>query len=60
MKLSKKKENELYGIVYEEIMQARLKVWKMKDNVNISIAEIDEILYNLGNEAPNKVIALFK
>lgn len=30
MKLSKKKETKLYEVVHEEIMQARLKIWKMR------------------------------
>ena len=57
--LSKKRENELYNEVYEEIMQARLKIWKMKDNKNVSIAEIDDILSDLCMKAPQKAIQLF-
>ena len=57
--LSKKKEKELYNEVHEEIMQARLKIWKMKDNKNVSIAEIDDILSDLCMKAPQKAIQLF-
>lgn len=57
--LSKKRENELYNEVHEEIMQARLKIWKMKDNKNVSIAEIDDILSDLCMKAPQKAIQLF-
>lgn len=57
--LSKKKEKELYNEVHEEIMQARLKIGKMKENKNVSIAEIDDILSDLCMKAPQKAIQLF-
>lgn len=60
IKLSSKKEHKLYSSIHEEIMQARIKIWKMKDNVNISIAEIDDILSDLASSAPQKAIDLFK
>jgi len=59
MKISKKKSEQLYNIVHEEIMQARIKVWQMKDYANISIAEIDNILSDLCKKAPQKSIGLF-
>ena len=60
MLISKKKRTELYETVTEEIMQARIKIWKMKDNKNVSIAEIDDILRQLSIDAPQKSIDLFR
>ena len=60
MALSKKKETELYNDVYESIMEVRLKIWEMKDNPNISIAEIDDILSDLSMNAPKSAIEIFK
>ncbi len=60
MKLSNKKETELYGIVHKEIMDARIKIWKMKDSKFISIAEIDDILSDLCKTAPKNAINIFK
>lgn len=60
MAISKKKENELYETVHEEIVQARIKIWKMKDQPKISIAEIDDILSDLTISAPKKAIDIFK
>lgn len=59
MELSKKKETELYGVVHEEIMQARLKIWKMRFDEKPSIAEIDDILSDLCIKAPQKAIDCF-
>jgi hypothetical protein len=58
--LSEKKTTELYGIVHEEVMQARLKIWKMKDDKNVCIATIDDILSDLCKNAPQKAIDFFK
>jgi len=60
MKLGNKKTTELYGIIHEEIMQARIKIWGMRHNKYISIAEIDDILYDLTISAPKKVIESFE
>ena len=57
--LSKKKETELYGVVSEEIRQARLKIWKMRFDEKPSIAEIDNILSDLHKNAPQKAIECF-
>lgn len=54
--LSEKKKTALFGIVHEEIMQARIKIWKMKDDKNVSIAAIDDILSDLCKTAPQKAI----
>ena len=59
MVLSKKKTTELYSTVHEEIMTARIKIWKMRDDKNISIAEIDDILSDLSTSAPNKALEVF-
>jgi len=58
--LRKVKEDLLYTTVHEEIMQARLKIWKMKDDKNISIAEIDDILSDLCIKAPRMAIGCFE
>jgi hypothetical protein len=47
---------KLYSIVHEDIMQARIKIWKMKDDKNISIAAIDDIISDLSMSAPQKAI----
>lgn len=60
MAISKKKENQLYETVHEEIIQARIKIWKMKDQEKISIAEIDDILSDLIVSAPKNAIDVFK
>ena len=60
MKLSNKKKRDLYNLVHEEIMQARIKIWKMRNDPNVSIAEIDDILSDLINSAPKKAIDLFE
>ena len=60
MKLSNKKKTELYNVVHEEIIQARIKIWKMRNEPNISIAEIDDILSDLTISAPKKAIDLFE
>ena len=59
-RLSKAKETLLYGLVHEEIMQARLKIWKMKDDRNVSIAAIDDILSDLCKTCPQAAINIFK
>ncbi len=59
-KLSYKKEVELYRLVYDAIMDARIKIWKMRTNKSINIAEIDDILFDLAKEAPQKAIDCFK
>lgn len=56
MKLSKKKESELYGAVHDEIMKARIKIWKMRFDEKPSIAVIDNILSDLCIKAPQKAI----
>jgi hypothetical protein len=57
--LSKKRQDLLYDTVHEEIMQARIKIWQMRNNKNISIAEIDDILSKLCVSVPDKAIGCF-
>ncbi len=33
--------------LHEKVMQARIKIWKMRFNEKISIAEIDDIMEDL-------------
>ena len=58
-RISNKKKDELYSNVHESIMQARIKIWKMKDQKDISIAEIDDIMSDLLMNAPKFAIDLF-
>lgn len=59
MKLSVKKQQELYDLIHEEVMQARMNIWKMRFEENVSIHEIDKILSDLCFKAPEKVVDLF-
>lgn len=58
MKLSKKKSQQLYDVVHEEIMQARIKIAKNPDQV-ISTKEVDNILSTLCYSAPAKACEIF-
>lgn len=61
MPLSKKKETELYGVVHEEIMRARIKIARLTlDAPNGLGRELDNILSDLSMNAPQKAIDLFK
>lgn len=57
--LSERKKDQLYRSISDDITDARIKIWKMKDQRNISIAEIDFILYELSVKAPKNAIDLF-
>lgn len=62
MKLSKKKEDELYTQVYNDIMKVRLEVLK-KYNTNVPnspLYEIANLLQELSFNAPQNAINLFK
>lgn len=59
MKLSKKQKQKLYDLVHEEIMKSRIKIWKMRNDANISISEIDNIMSDLSVKAPQKATELF-
>lgn len=60
MELSKKKEDELFGAVHEEIFQTRMKIWKMRFDKNVSIHEIDNLLSDLCRNAPQSALNVFK
>lgn len=59
MKLSKKKEQELYNEVHESIMQVRLKIWAMRFQSKPSIAEIDNLMSDLCIKAPKSALDVF-
>lgn len=63
MKLSKKKEDQLYELIHQQIMDARIQIsLKLKDSsYNKQVQDgIDTIMYKLLNEAPEKAIKLLK
>jgi hypothetical protein len=60
MGISKKKSAELYEVVHEDIMKTRVKIWSMRNDKNVSISLIDDLLYNLTISAPKKAIEIFK
>lgn len=63
MKLSKKKEDQLYELIHQEIMDARIQIsLKLKDSsYNKQVQEgIDKVMYDLLNKTPEKAIKLFK
>jgi hypothetical protein len=64
MKLSKKKESELYDIVYNEIMKARIQLINVTNNPNAHMQnvyeQVDELMSKLCYECPEQAINLFK
>jgi SUMO ligase MMS21 Smc5/6 complex component len=61
MKLSPKKQSELYDAVHQEIMNARIEVRKILPNAPIGIREkVDDILSDLCMKAPIAATKLFK
>lgn len=61
MKISKKKETELYDLVHKEVMDARIRInMKLKGVVHVSIKdEVDNVLSDLTKTAPLNAIKLF-
>lgn len=59
MALSKKRQTQLYRIISDEIMDARISINKLLVG-NDNDEKIDLILYELGMSAPRKAIDLFK
>jgi len=59
MKLSKKKETELYNTVHNKIMDARVKILMLVKDKKLN-DEIDDVMYDLINETPLQAINLFK
>lgn len=62
MKISKKKSNELYKSVSDDIMDARVSVIKvLNKSVFRDVREqVDAILYRLSIDAPGNAISLFE
>lgn len=58
MKLSKKKETELYNVVHEEVMQVRIKIARNHSTM-ISTKYVDDLLSTLCWSAPKKAIEVF-
>ncbi len=58
MKLSKKKEFELYNVVHKEIMRVRIQIARNPEPI-ITTKEVDEILSKLCYSAPQKAIDCF-
>lgn len=56
--LSSKKRKELYGIIHEDIMQARIKIAQLTNGMKIG-EEIDNILYRLHVDCPEKALKIF-
>ena len=59
MKLSKKKSQELYNIIHEEIMQTRMSLLKHIKGFNIDAKLVDDYLSKLNFECPRKAIEFF-
>lgn len=57
--LSNKKQDELYNLIHEEIMQLRVTVARVP-TPTISTKDIDELLSKLCYSVPLKAIQLFK
>ena len=62
MKISKKKETELYELLHKELMDARVKISiKLKGAVHHTILnDVDDVMSDLTMKAPLKAIRLFK
>lgn len=58
MKLSKKKEDQLFNCIHEDIFNARLKINLLLRNYKI-VEEVDMVLYDLSNKVPQKAVELF-
>jgi hypothetical protein len=57
MKISRKKETELYDLLYNEIMDARVKIgMKLEGSVKEAV---DDIMGDLTMKLPQKAIELF-
>jgi len=57
MKISNKKETELYDLLYNEIMDARVKIaMKLEGSVKNAV---DDIMSDLTMKLPQKAIELF-
>lgn len=61
MSISKKKRDQLYSLVSDEVMNSRIEIARvLGKECNSEIGKkIDEILYQLSINAPYKAIKLF-
>lgn len=61
MKISKKKETELYKLIHKELMDARIKVLMSLDGAvhNTILNDVDDIMSDLLMKIPLKAIKLF-
>ena len=61
MKISKKKETELYELLHKELMDARVTISiKLKGAVHHTILnDVDDVMSDLTMKAPLKAIRLF-
>ena len=61
MKISKKKETELYELLHKELMDARVKIsMKLKGTVHHTVLnDVDDVMSDLTMKTPLKAIRLF-
>ena len=57
--ISAKKRTKLYGLIHEDIMQARIKIARLTNGLKIG-EEIDSILYRLHVDCPENAVRLFE
>lgn len=57
MKLSAKKQGELYNQVYQDVMSARLEIYKITSGQLRE--QIDNILFRLITKAPENAVKVF-
>lgn len=60
MKLSQKKEDELWVVINNCILDARVEICKLGSHKNEILKEVDTILYRLGIDCPSKAIHALK
>lgn len=58
MKLSKRKEEQLYRVIHESIMDARIKIAMSFNEGKINL--VDDIMSDLCLSVPRKAIEIFK
>lgn len=59
MKLSKKKESELWKVINDAVVDARIEIARLEPG-NKTLEKVDHILYRLGIDCPEKAIKIFK
>lgn len=59
MKLSKRKEKQLWDAVHNEIFNARIAILKLVKNRDLNNS-VDDVLYKLCCNAPAKAIEVFE